>query len=335
MHKCRIQPETISNSTKRDSAPPIQSFLDKERPESLSGTQFNGGNDLFHIRVTGMKHILILISLTFQVYAQPVVYPLHIGDTWQYRNSAIMTTDTTICSYKAVSDTVIGGKTYTVIFSGNFPVSYLRQSGDSVYSYRSGFGKEFLYFDFSRPVGDTVSSTAFGSDTTDVVLTQSYTANYFGTPRRAWIFAVNQSRMTMDDEYSVYVADSLGIVQTVPGFGDPQSLIGAVINGRVYGSVVGVRDGHSIAPNRFVIDQNFPNPFNPTTTIRFSLPQASAVAIDVYNGIGQLIRKLDYARMPAGSHNVLFDAAALPSGIYYYRVKTIFGVKAGKMVLEK
>jgi hypothetical protein len=85
-------------------------------------------------------------------------------------------TDTTVYSYEAVSDTLISGKTFTVIRSGNDGSDiFVRQSGDSVYrySFRYGFPQEFLYFDFSRSAGDTVSSTVFGTDTMDVVLFQT------------------------------------------------------------------------------------------------------------------------------------------------------------------
>lgn len=282
-----------------------------------------------------MRFLLPSLFVIVQLFAQPVAYPLHIGDIWQYRNAAVMSGDTSVYSYKAFSDTLLGGKTYTVIFFNNYPVSIQRQSGDSVFLYRPGIEKELVYFDFSRSLGDTVSSTPLGNDTMDVVLTQTDVGNYFGSSRRIWIFSVNRARHMIDDEYSVTVADGLGIVLQVPGFGDPMALVGAVINGTKYGHVVGIRGYQQIASSDFRLLQNFPNPFNPTTTIRFNLPQLSQVTLEVYDNIGQIVGRRHYSQLTAGTHDVNFDATSLPSGTYYYRITSAFGIATGKMLLTK
>lgn len=282
-----------------------------------------------------MRFLLPLLFVIVQVFAQPVSYPLHIGDIWQYRNAAVMTPDTFVYSYKALSDTLIAGKMYTVTFFNNNPVSVQRQSGDSVFLYRSGFDKEFVYFDFSRTVGDTISTTAFGNDTMDVVLAHTGVANYFGTSRRTWTFYVNASRRSIDDEFSVTVADGLGTVQNVPSFGDPMALVGAVVNGTQYGVILSVQKFQQVPPSDFRLVRNFPNPFNPATTIRFILPQSSQVTLEVYNNIGQILHRRHYSQVSAGSHDLHFDASGLPSGTYYYRVLTEFGVATGKMLLTR
>jgi hypothetical protein len=75
-------------------------------------------------------------------------------------------------------------------------------------------------------------------------------------------------------------------------------------------------------PSRFALQQNYPNPFNPVTTISIDLPVASTVTVTVYNLIGQEIKTLvgDQA-MDAGTHTVQFDANALASGVYLYRLQ--------------
>ena len=74
-------------------------------------------------------------------------------------------------------------------------------------------------------------------------------------------------------------------------------------------------------PTRFALDQNFPNPFNPTTVIQFSVPKTSRVTLTVYDALGRVVATLvDGIRQP-GIHQSRLDASRLASGVYYYRLK--------------
>lgn len=282
-----------------------------------------------------MRLLLPFLFMTVPLCAQPVTYPLHIGDSWQYRNAAIMPTDTFTYSYKATSDTLIGGKSYTVISFGNSPTSFERQHSDSVFVRQPGYAKEILYFDFSRSVGDTVSTTVLGGDTMDIVLTEIGIADHFGLSKRAWTFYINRMRHTYDDEYSLKVVDGLGVVYRRPDFGDPTSLVGAVINGTRYGVMANAPAVLPELPRDFRLEQNFPNPFNPATTIRFYLPRPSQVTLEVCNSLGQVVYWRKYSRMSAGSNDLHFVASGLSSGLYFYRIKSDHGIGNGKMMLAK
>lgn len=74
-------------------------------------------------------------------------------------------------------------------------------------------------------------------------------------------------------------------------------------------------------PVEFSMDQNFPNPFNPTTTIRFALPTDSHVAINVYNALGQQVANIVNSNYAAGSHEFNFNASSLSSGVYFYTIE--------------
>jgi hypothetical protein len=91
----------------------------------------------------------------------------------------------------------------------------------------------------------------------------------------------------------------------------------------------------SVVPDEFGLMQNYPNPFNPTTTIAFNLPIAGKTNLTVYNMLGEEVATLVNDNIQAGSHQVLFDAANLKSGIYYYRIHSGNFVAAKKFILIK
>lgn len=89
-------------------------------------------------------------------------------------------------------------------------------------------------------------------------------------------------------------------------------------------------------PVQFELNQNFPNPFNPTTTIKFSLPNAADVKLEVYNMIGQRVATLiNNQNYTAGTHDVSFDASNLASGVYFYRIQAGSFTQQRSMTLIK
>jgi len=75
------------------------------------------------------------------------------------------------------------------------------------------------------------------------------------------------------------------------------------------------------APKQYRLDQNFPNPFNPSTTIYYDLPHDSKVSIIVYDILGREVRHLIDRIEDAGSHDIRFSARGLASGVYIYRMQ--------------
>jgi len=82
-----------------------------------------------------------------------------------------------------------------------------------------------------------------------------------------------------------------------------------------------VRDDGAALPQSIALEQNFPNPFNPSTTIGFQLPEAQDVLLQVFDMLGREVATLANGRMAAGSYSVRWDATGLASGMYVYRLQ--------------
>ncbi|MCE1164568.1 MAG: T9SS type A sorting domain-containing protein, partial [Bacteroidetes bacterium] len=91
-----------------------------------------------------------------------------------------------------------------------------------------------------------------------------------------------------------------------------------------------------ITPSAFNLYQNYPNPYNPVTAIKFDLPKSANVVLKVYDVTGKTVSTLLNEHKNAGSYTVNFDAGYLSSGIYFYRLVTDNGASfTRKMVIQK
>ncbi len=94
-------------------------------------------------------------------------------------------------------------------------------------------------------------------------------------------------------------------------------------------------DQQVLVPDKYILDQNYPNPFNPVTNIRYGLPEATHVLIEITNIIGQRVETLVNEYKQAGYHIIQFDSRGLASGIYFYYIKTNKFYAMKKLVLLK
>ena len=134
-----------------------------------------------------------------------------------------------------------------------------------------------------------------------------------------------------------------GAYVTLTGEGKAEGTAGGVFDGTYFigtdsfmGTIqeggVGVEDS---APAAFAVAQNSPNPFNPTTTISYSLADAGNVTIDVFNVAGQKVGTIVDGFTEAGSHSVVWDGSDFSAGVYFYTVKSGDFTKTTKMTLLK
>lgn len=206
---------------------------------------------------------------------------------------------------------------YTPPLSSTFPVTQLPQRLQLYYQFAPLGGDELMitmwFWSGSTPigVGDTVIVAPAGTWT---LLDLPVETVLPGTPQSCQIvISIGNSGPTGDPTIgSAFIVDDLA-------FSD---------------SPTAVPIDRSI-PYAFALDQNYPNPFNPSTSIEYSLPDPSQVRLDVFNAIGERVATLVDTRQDAGKYRARFDASALPSGVYLYRLTAGADVSVKRMILMK
>ncbi len=132
----------------------------------------------------------------------------------------------------------------------------------------------------------------------------------------------------------VEIGDSLMLyhrVVTSDGYNNNPSESFSII--LIRGTVVGTEETDSNLPDSYALYNNYPNPFNPTTKIEYSIPKTSNVELKVFDILGREVADLVNEEKPAGNYTVNFNASKLSSGIYFYRIKSNEFIQTKKMIL--
>lgn len=103
---------------------------------------------------------------------------------------------------------------------------------------------------------------------------------------------------------------------------------------RTIGTHIEQSDAHSI-PENFALYQNHPNPFNPSTRIKYNLPKSSKLTLKIYNLAGQEIETLVNEFQIAGEHEIVWQPSGLPSGLYFYKIHAGDFSETKKLILQK
>jgi len=134
-----------------------------------------------------------------------------------------------------------------------------------------------------------------------------------------WDFGDDSTSTEQNPTHTYSVADTFTVSLSVSGPGGNNTLIQE--NYIIVIDPTLIRELSDVLPTKFKLYNNYPNPFNPSTIIRFSIPEESIVTIKVFNTLGEEITTLINENIIAGNYEVEFDASKLPSGIYFYKLQ--------------
>jgi len=123
----------------------------------------------------------------------------------------------------------------------------------------------------------------------------------------------------------------IGVFTDEGGMARPNGLVFALTNR----TVVSVNESHGSLPLNHTLKQNFPNPFNPTTQINFSLSKSSPVTLKIYDAAGHLVSTLINRNLSEGDYTEVWDGQNMHSGLYFYQLTAGNSTETRKMILLK
>ena len=273
-----------------------------------------------------MKTIIaFLLAFPFIASSQTRGYfPLQIGNAWYFENSSTP-------AIQVIGDTLINGLSYAKLSKDSPylqypPVFYVRIDSSRVYRYYSYTGKDLLLYDFSKSAGDTLYSDSTGfflaCDENQLVL-------YAGRTRRQWSFAYGNN--CADCVNGETLVDSIGW-RELWGANYTSRLSKAVLGGiTVITSIANTRNTN---PTKFDASV-YPNPFNSSAILKYSIPRSGNLRITLYNSLGQQVTILFDHFAFAGEATLQIDGNGLASGLYYCHLMYEGVVEVRKLVLLK
>ena len=234
---------------------------------------------------------------------------------------------------------------------------YVIDTNAYVYDYHPAFEYSHLLYNLNARTGDEWCVYNFAGDTTTGIyrkVESIFSLNYLGSERIVKEIYEYQ-RDIIDSSYydcllsREYLASDLGIILTYTDdyVEPPIYLKAAIIEGDTLGTIVGIKEfsGQQYSMKKYTLSQNFPNPFNPTTTISYSIPSVIArseatrqstglsVQLKVYDALGREIATLVNQKQAPGKYSVKFNGSNLPSGVYFYTLRVNNFVQSRKMIL--
>jgi len=282
--------------------------------------------------------LLVLLFIVNQVDGQnSKAKSLIIGNKWVYDVHQVSASlNEYHLSEEVLKDTTIELKDYATIKSEGTNFRYQRADSTKIYEYfprgsiQSTRGEEFILVDFNLDVGDSIGS---------YVVSYKSPIFFFGKTRLRWImYSYGVGLVSFEDWY----VEEIGLVYRFydyPGGYITYDLIAAKIENVIYGdsNLVDIEMHVQLKPLKYELYPNYPNPFNPTTKIKYDIINSGNVSLKVYDFLGNEVGTLVNEEKQPGSYEVEFESAIgnqqLASGIYFYQLRAGEFIQTKKMIL--
>jgi hypothetical protein len=153
-----------------------------------------------------------------------------------------------------------------------------------------------------------------------------------------WTVEFKRTNSGSDYDFTVPGGGSVDFTHEIfdnTGGSHPNDGFDATVYTLDFSGITDVEDPTNQLPQTYSLNQNYPNPFNPATTITYAVPQNSFISIRVFDILGNEVQTLVNETKNAGTYAVSFDAASVPSGVYFYTLEAENVVTTKKMVLLK
>ncbi len=269
------------------------------------------------MKIVRLKSLLLLLLITASLHGQPVIN--FAGEGWS-------------CNQKLGSSFVIDGFSFSS--SSNFYTNY---------GYNFNINSPSIYYVFQNPGSDIITITTPYNEPLSLVDLAAYQVSEESTAglvvegwynsdlkfSRSFTKVTSWQILTLNFNYINKVVIRLD--STSNG-----SLTDYNFDNFTFRSIItSVNTGLKGAPLYYKLNQNFPNPFNPSTLISYSIPKESLVKLSVYDILGREVKSLVNEYEDAGNYNVEFNASGFASGMYFVRLQAGSFVSVKKMSLLK
>lgn len=181
------------------------------------------------------------------------------------------------------------------------------------------------------PFASTGNTIELAVENTATLRSSDITVELKNRPSWARFSSEKEAIAELSGQTESKVLFSFSVDKSAPiGKGEILRFVVSSANGQTWTKEIAVSVG---PPDKFELYQNFPNPFNPSTTIAYQLTTDSRVRLKIYNMLGQEVITLLDGERPAGFHQEVWNASSVASGTYIYRLVAVDA--SGKEVVEK
>ena len=267
-----------------------------------------------------MKTIIICLFISSSLLAQVVTAPapLKPGNRWIYNSYLAGDYSRSYPFQFEVTDSikVIDGVPFYAVRGGGFMglvnneffARYDETISDSLYT----------YFKINPQKGDAWEQYWKGGVILYNSIIDTFTAKVFN--KYTLVYVIDRKDSSLIIGSREYWTKEYGMIDGL--YEQEEDILkGCVIDGILYGdtTVTGIEDIKGL-PDKFVLYQNFPNPFNPTTSIKYFLSESGMVKLVIYNVLGQTVKTLVNKYQNSGSYSINANLSNYSSGVYIYRL---------------